>query len=235
MKDSTKIVIAGIGILGAAGVAAYAVSQLTGPVGGSCSTPGTPCYAALQPYQAEFQNCANTYAQDLKAFNAEDAKNGTGFTAGQLSELNYLTGCMNAASANIAKVAHQYAPTNAIAILSGAVGAAVLAAGIGVGAGVFVKALRTRPINGGSAADALNNAVTRLDVQDGTITAEQASDLSSQLASQNSVDISDVSDYLNGLVEADIIDAETADALFSTLSDAMTADTDATVEELGAL
>lgn len=235
MKDSTKIVIAGIGILGAAGVAAYAVSQLTGPVGGSCSTPGTPCNTAISPYYQEFLKCSNLYFSDLKAFNAEDAKNGTGFTAGQLSELGYLKSCMDTAAANMAKVAHQYAPANALGILSTFIGEAVVVGAGLVGFSYILKAIKTPANSGSSAADIANNVVIRGSIDDGTITPEQASALSDDISSMTEEDISSFEDFTSLLLDEGIITEETASALVSVAETAMEADEATTVEDLGAL
>ena len=232
MKDSTKIVIAAIGIAGAVGVAVYAIETLTGPVGGSCNDPSTPCGAATAPYKQEFLKCSKLYWTYLDSFLKEDAAANTGLTAAQLSELGYLKTCMDTAAANIAKTAHQYAPADAIGILASSVGDAVIIGAALVGFSYILKVIRTTPISGASNANIADNVVMRGNVDNGVITPEQASALSDQLSSLTEENIASFEDFTSLLVESEVITEETASALVAAAETAMDADEAETAAEL---
>ena len=233
MKDTSKIVVAAVGIAAAAGVAVYAITQVTGPVGGSCSQAGTPCNTAISPYEQEFLKCSNLYFADLNEFIAEDAVNGTGLTVAQKDDLAYLKTCMDTAAANIAKTAHQYAPTQTMPLLVSFIGGAVLIGAAAVGVSSIIKTLRTTPNSGASAANMANNSVMQGNVDNGIITPEQASSLTDDLTTMTTEDLSSFEDFTSLLVDADIITEETASALVTAAEAAMAEDeavTDAALE-----
>ena len=143
----------------------------------SCTTPGSACYIATAPYQQAFQNCASTYATELKSYLAQNDAAGTGLTASQLSTLNYLTACMNSNAAQIAKTAAATNPAlisemgsvlESIAVPIAA--AAAVAAGIVYGIPAIIRAVRS----GSGVASALNAAVTDNGVASGEISTASA-------------------------------------------------------------
>jgi len=226
----------GVGIAGY--LAYYAISSLInpGPSGGSCTTPGSPCYEALQPYQEQFNECATQYNQYLQQYLKEDSQNGTGLTTGQLNNLNYLTQCMNTAAGNIGSVAKQYEPLEVPSILATAVGIAIVIAGVAIGARiVFPKIYSTlknnKPITGSDFANGSMQTQIRMAVDDGTITPEQAADLSQQLPNISQNDISTNTDTLNQMAADEVLTQEEADALATEDADNIEADTEDTIDD----
>jgi len=229
----------GVGIAGYLGyIAICNVTGSCGPVGGSCTTPGTPCYTAIQPYQQQLNICASNYGQYLAQYLQEDSAQNPpiALTSGQLANLAYLTNCMNNASANIGKVAKQYEPENVTDILATYVGIAVVTAvGIYFGGKTAVniyKSLKNNtPITGSGAANAETQVGIRASVDDGTITPEQAADLSQQLPNISQNDISTNTDTLNQMAADDVLTQDEADALATEDADNIEADTEDTIDD----
>jgi hypothetical protein len=226
----------GVGIAGY--LAYYAINSLVnpGPPGGSCTTPGSPCYTALQPYQEQFNECATQYNQYLQQYLQQDSANGTGLTAGQQDNLNYLTQCMNTAAGNIGKVAKQYEPENVVDILATAVGIAIVIAGAAIGARIaFPKRYSTlknnKPITGSDFANGSMQTQLRMGVDDGTITPDQAANLKQQLPSFSQNDISTNTDTLNQMVADDVLTQDEADTLATEDEANIDADTTDTIDD----
>ncbi len=198
------IIAGGIGVAGY--LAYYAIGQLTGPTGGSCTTPGTPCYEALQPYQQQFNTCSQQYATYLNQYLKEDSANGTGFTSAQLSQLNYLENCMNTAAGNIANTAKQYEPANVLDIVATFVGAGIFAALSLYGAGKFFSALKNnKPVTGSGAGNAMKQAMIRNSVENGEVSTDEAAGLESQLSDLTQQDVQGNDTMLNNYVTDEVI------------------------------
>ena len=226
----------GVGIAGY--LAYYVISSLThpGPIGGSCTTPGTPCYEAMQPYQQQFNECALQYNQYLQQYLKEDSQNGTGLTTGQLDNLSYLTQCMNTAAVNMGQVAKQYEPTNPWEIVANAVYIAVGVVSVGIVGGSLFKTIYTtlknnKPITGSGFANASKQTQIRMAVDDGTITPDQAAGLSQQLPEVSQSDISGNTQTLNEMAADDVMTQDEADALASEDADNIEADTEDTIDD----
>ncbi|MEM3862242.1 MAG: hypothetical protein QW203_07165 [Thermoplasmatales archaeon] len=231
-----------VGGVGAAGyLTYYLIQQLTGTQGGSCTTPGTPCYTAINPYAQTYQTCANEYAQNLSNYLAEDNKNGTGFTTAQLSNLNYLANCMNTASSNIANEAKKYAPQNPLVIVAYFAGIAIVTAtSLYFGAkGVSIlrktKSFSAGINNGFQAQQAMNDAAIQTSVADGDISADEASGINDQYSSMTQENINYSSQQIQQYAADDIITQEEADAVDSEVSTAMEDDAAETEDELEGL
>jgi len=226
----------GVGIAGY--LAYYTINSLVNPgaTGGSCTTPGTPCYNALQPYQEQFNECATQYNQYLQQYLKEDSANGTGLTTGQQDNLNYLTQCMNTAAGNIGKVAKQYEPLEVPSILATAGAIAIVIVGAAIGYKIaFPKTYATlknnKPITGSDFANGSMQTQLRMGVDDGTITPDQAADLSQQLPNISQNDISTNTDTLNQMVADDVLTQDEADTLATEDADNIDADTEDTIDD----
>jgi len=224
----------GVGIAGY--LAYYTINQLTGPSGGSCTTPGSPCYNALQPYQQAFQICANEYAKNLQQYINEDNANGTGFTSAQLNVLNQLEACMNQNASQISKIAKQYEPENpldvAVTIIAAAVGAAIVLYISGRTAIYIYKSLNNnKPVSGSGAANAMKQTAIRSNYEDGNISPDQAAALKDQLPETTQDDIQANDDYLAGLQEDDVITQEEENILSDEDETNMEMDTEDTIDD----
>jgi hypothetical protein len=224
----------GVGIAGY--LAYYTINQLTGPSGGSCTTPGSPCYNALQPYQEQFNECATQYNQYLQQYLQQDSANGTGLTTGQQDNLNYLTQCMNTAAGNIGKVAKQYEPENVVDILATDIGIAIIIVGASIGAGYLFKKIyptlkNNKPITGSDFANGSMQTQLRMGVDDGTITPDQAANLKQQLPNISQNDISTNTDTLNQMVADDVLTQDEADTLATEDEANIDADTTDTIDD----
>ena len=210
-------VIVGVAAVGGAIVLGYYLIESLanpGPVGGSCTQPGTNCYEAAAPYLSNFTICAQQYATYLQQYIQEDNAAGTGFTAAQLSVLSNLESCMNTEAGYLAGVAKQYAPTSGLTILANWVGIAVAAVGAGLGIAAIVKVLRTVPKTGSATANVLKNATVENAVDTGAITSDSAASFQSDVSSYTTTDETDNATQINNYASQGLItDAEAADAI----------------------
>ena len=202
------IIAGGIGLAGY--LVYYSIGQLTGPPGGSCTTPGTPCYEALYPYQQQFNTCAKQYATYLNQYLKEDSANGTGLTQAQIENLNYLQSCMDTAAKNMSNVAKQYEPASVVDILVTYIGLGIVAAlsliGGFYGAGKFFSALRNnKPVTGSGAGNAMKQAMIRYAVDNGEISPDEAAGLESQLPDLTQNDIQSNNEVLDYYASIDAI------------------------------
>jgi len=216
MSGGEKALIAGIGVAGAIGAAYYLLKPYTG-TGGSCTTTGSACNTAIQPYQTQFNQCWNAYMGLLNTFTTENIKAGvTGLSAAQQADLAPYMNCASTASKNIANVAHQYGQ-NPIIILTYFAGAAFLSSCLiyfGAKGAIYYKKYFAgigSPQAGSSAAtdasidDAVNTGV--LNPDDATIAEANATNIADGAET-------DTADYYNSLADEDIItDAEAEDAI----------------------
>ena len=230
-------IIAG-GIAGGGYLTYYFVSQLTGPSGGSCVAVGTPCNTAIQPYQATYQACANQYSQNLDQYLKEDSANGTGLTTAQLSNLNYLSNCMNKAANNIANTAKAYVPQNPLTIVSYFAGIAIVTAvGLYFGAKA-VSILRASKNfgsginNGFQAQQAMNDAGVQTDIENGTISTDEASGLNNQYGTITQDNINYSNQQIQGYLQDEIITSEEASTITEETTTAMEDDAAVTEDDL---
>ncbi len=218
----------GLIIAGAIGGGLYIVYYIaqnfvSGITGSNCNQQGSACYNALQPYINTYQTCAQQYAYYLNKYLEEDAANGTGFTSAQLSQLNYLTNCMNNASENIANTAKNYNndPITVIQNIGMEVGGII---GGAYGLSLIIKALKTPPSNGSTFSSIIRNALLRQKVANGEITIDQASGLVKQSDELKSTDISTNDTFYNDLADEDIITADEADTIRTETDEDMAVD-----------
>ncbi len=227
-------------VVGALGIGGYFVYKIANPSvpGGSCSTVGSPCYTAVQPYQEQFQSCLNSYTQ----LNTQIAQSGQAPTAAQIATLANYTQCMNDAAASIASVAKGYEPqSNITQIISGIVEVAFAAAVLRYGLpalGTFIANLRasggirTALQDGSSVSSVITNGTTQLarslNLLDNTeIDAWEAA---VNAISDNSV--TDVEALYATLAEEDVISQAVASAEIAALTSSIDADASATIEAL---
>ena len=98
VSKRTEDILTVVGVLGALGIGGYAVyklvtsitSPITNPASTGCTTPGTPCYSAIQPELNALQGCTNEYMSLLNTYLEEDNKAGTSITQAQQANLNYI-------------------------------------------------------------------------------------------------------------------------------------------------
>jgi hypothetical protein len=229
------IIAGGIGIAGYIGY--YAVSQLTGPSGGSCTEQGSPCSTAVQPYQQAFNICANEYAQNLQQYINEDNTNGTGFTSAQLDVLNQLTSCMNNNASQIGKIAKQYEPANPVDVLATYIGAAIAAAivlylGGKTAVSIYLSLKNNKPISGSAAANAMKQVGVRYNYENGDISADQAAALEKDFPDITQSDIQGNDAFLTGLQEDSVITEEQDTVLSTEDGQYMEEDTTDTIDDL---
>lgn len=238
MNDTDKKLILGVTAIGVTGGALYFLgSQLikssTGAVGGSCSQNGSPCNTATTPYKQQFQLCANKYALMMSAIIKANKATGSGITTAQQNILNQLTTCMNYNASQIAKVAHQYEPSNALNILFSEIGSGIMIAVALVGAGVFVSTvLKTRAYTGTMASKTMQDAVVNQEVTNGNITGTMAQNISGDISAQQSDIIAENSAITETMVTDDIITGEIASELDIAATDAIIAIDAETIDEL---
>ncbi len=205
-NHSTLIKLAGIGagatVIG--GLGYYFIKQTTSTVGGSCSTSGTPCNAALAPYQKQWSACFNAW----QTVNNAVLKQGYQTTE-QTTLLAQYKSCMDYNAKQIAAVAKKYEPTNAIGAFIAAMqpiafdGVAIVSGA--VAASILIKALaRTQMrglLSGTATRQAAQQATLEADVQENTITPEEAANATDVLNG----DIADI-DVLQADVSSEIED-----------------------------
>ncbi|MHB8552782.1 MAG: hypothetical protein ACYDAO_04260 [Thermoplasmataceae archaeon] len=220
-----KLILGGSAIAVAGGLGYYFIKQSTGAVGGSCSSSGSPCNSAISPYQTQFQDCANKYALVMTSIINANKASGSGITPAQQAILDQLTTCMNYNASQIAKVAHQYEPTNALTILVTSIGTAVVIAAALVGAGAFVSSvLKARAYTGSVASRNLQNAVIRQNVADVNMTPAMAGNVSADISATQSEIIATNVDTIDTMVADEVITEEVGVELADAIETAIAAD-----------
>ena len=229
------------GVAGGGYLVYYLMTQLTGATGGSCTATGTPCNAAIQPYQETYQTCANQYSQYLDQYLKEDSANGTGLTTAQLDQLNYLSNCMNQASNSIANAARQFAPQNPMVIVAYFAGIAVVTAvGLIFGPRAVNTLKQSKNFNSGlnngfQAQQAINDTGIQTRIEDGTISPDEASGLKSQYGTMTQDDINYSNQQIQGYVQDEIITADEGSTITEETTTAMEDDSTVTEDELSGL
>ena len=228
--------------LGGVGIVAYFVYSLAnpGPKGGSCTTPGTPCYEALQPYIQEFNTCFSQYAQLLNTI----VNSGNAPTDAQTTLLKQLRSCMDDAASNIAKTAYQYVPDSWSNIVEEVVMGAVLVVMVGLGLSAvlnYLKArmangqLATKPSNGAGIAALVFDAFTEYGAENGLLTSTQIAAWETSVGDLSTDDISGVGTFYNSLLSAGVISAAAASAAINAETASIATDASSTIAALSAL
>ena len=237
VSKTTENILAVVGVLGALGIGGYAVyrlvSSITTP---GCTTPGTACYSAIQPYLNVLQGCMNEYESTLNTYLEEDNKAGTSLTQAQQTNLNYImNSCVIPASKDVSLAVQPYnwqsnMLTVAKYVVTGAVVYAVIRASPQIVSGIL-NALRTAPRTGAEMGSAAVN--TTLRVQAPNLEPSTLSDWANRGVYNLTSDFQalDQTSY-SLLVEEGVIDEATADSLYSTAVDAMEADAEDTAAYL---
>ncbi len=231
-----KVLLIGGGIGGVIYLGYYFIKQYSGPLGGSCATPGTPCYTAVQPYYQAWQICATQYSTYLSQYLQEDSANNTGLTQTQLTNLNYLTNCMNNNANGMANQAHKYAPSDVMGVLASYIGTGI-EIGIAVVTGAWaakqiLSGIRTIPRTGYSSSQVINDSILRFYAQNSKITPSTASAISNQYDDIVKTNISGDGTQLRMYYENDYIDYNTYLDTYNTDSTDMTSDANTTLEDL---
>ena len=246
VSKSTEDILAVIGVLGALGIGGYAVyklvtsitSPITNPASTGCTTPGTPCYSAIQPELNALQGCTNEYMSLLNTYIEEDNKAGTSLTQAQQANLNYImNSCIIPQEEQLSK---NLQPYNWQANMTTIAKYVVITAGIlvfvkispGVIRGI-INALRTSQVmrtgpEMGSATTNLALRVSAPELDSSTLTAWADTGVYNWTSNLEALDAGSY----QALVEQGIIDADTADTLYATATTAMEADAEDTASYL---
>ena len=192
--------------------------------------------SSVSLYQQQFEQCAAQYAQAYNTFIKESPM---GLTQSELQTLANLQQCMNNAAAGIANVAKSL-NQNPLNVVAQYVGEAILTVAAAYGISQIVKSLRTYQQgglnNGGSAANVLENALIRYNLEKGLITQYQAASASTLLKTTTyDLNIPAINIFSNTLVEAEILTIAAASALAATVVSLVLADTEATIGLLSLL
>jgi hypothetical protein len=229
VSKGTQDALAVVGVVGALGIGGYAVyrlvSSLTNP---GCTTPGTACYSAIQPYLNVLQGCMNEYESTLNTYLQEDNQAGTSLTQAQQANLNYImNSCVIPASKDVSLAVQPYnwqanMVTVAKYVVIGAVVYAVIRASPQIVSGIL-NALRTAPRTGPEMGSAAVNATLRVqapNLEPSTLTDWANTGVYNLTSDFQALD----STSYSLLVEQGVIDAATADSLLSEATTAMEAD-----------
>jgi hypothetical protein len=240
--DYVNIAKAGA-IVGAVALGGYFVYKIINPgaVGGSCTTPGTPCYEATSGYQSQLQVCMNEFTQ----LNTTIATQVTAPTAGQAAAMNNLTTCMKNAAAGIASASAAFIPPDQVNEL--VEGAILVAATIAIskyglpGLAGFINTLRsggqitTELEDSGSFSSIVANATAWLAQQDDLISSADADAWTSLINNVTDNAVQETTDFYQGLADSGYIAQEIADQTISDLTDSITSDAQTLIDALGGL
>jgi len=238
VSKGTQDALAVVGVVGALGIGGYAVyrlvSSLTSP---GCTTPGTACYSAIQPYLQELTACQTEWTNTLNTYLQEDNAAGTSLTSAQQANLNYIMNtCVNPAAKGASTAVLPYNwQSNMVTIATDVVIAAGVLVFFKISPGVIrgiVNSLRTTSVmrtgpEMGSATTNLALRVSAPELDSSTLTAWQTGVTNWT----SNLETLDVSSYQT-LVEQGIITADTANTLYATATDAMEADAEDTAAYL---
>jgi hypothetical protein len=228
----------GVAAVGVGGYIIYKVAQNlgSGPAGGSCSTPGTPCYEALQPYQQQWSYCFTEYQNYMNEFIQEDLKNNVTFpTPEQQSILSSYQNCMTSNEEAMTKTAKQFISANVIAniayIITG-VGTALLVARVSPS---IVKAWKNLSLNnwtGSSTASRLTGANIWGMADDGQIPATNVDLVKSSYISEQNTFRTQITYDLDAYYADQLITDDELNSLIETASTELTDDTDTIIARL---
>ena len=228
----------GVAVVGIGGYIIYKVVQNLGSgiLGGSCATPGTPCYEALQPYEQQWSYCFTQYQNYTNEFIQQDLKNKVTFpTPEQQSILNQFQNCMTSTENGMGKTAQQFVSANVIAniayIITG-IGTALLVARVSPS---IVKAWKNLSLNnwtGSSSALRDINANTLGMVYDGQIQPEDVGLVKSSVTSNADAFKEQIDTDLNTYYVNDLITEDELNWLTGQVSIQITDDTELILDHL---
>ena len=237
VSKRTEDILTVVGVLGALGIGGYAVYRLVSSVTTpGCTTPGTACYSAIQPYLNALQGCMNEYESTLNTYLEEDNKAGTSLTAQQQANLNYImNSCVIPQETQLGKALQPYnwqanMVTVAKYVVVGAVVYAVIRASPQIVRGIL-NALRTAPRTGAEMGSAAVNTTLRVqapNLEPSTLTDWAYRGVYNMTSDFQALDQTSYS----LLVEEGVIDEATADSLLSEATTAMEADAEDTAAYL---
>src|SRR3989344_391673 len=193
-----------------------------GPVGGSCTEQGTPCNAAIAPYQQQLNICAQRYAQYMDSFIQENAAANHGFTQAQLEVLDQLDRCIDENAEKISEIAKQYTPADIGGVIAYAGAGAVLVATSAVGAAAYRK-ITGKAITSGI-SEFIKNAISRKHVIQKTITPAYASKVQSDLGTMFTKNVSRTRTFWNRLAQRRLLTQQIAQRFAAEEEAAMEAD-----------
>jgi len=239
VSKRTEDILTVVGVLGALGIGGYAVyrlvSSLTTP---GCTTPGTACYSATQPYVNALQACMNEWTSTLNAYLQEDNQAGTSLTQAQQANLNYImNSCVIPQEKQLGKALQPYNwQSNMVTIATEVVIAAGVLVFVRIAPSVIrgiVNSLRTTPTmrTGPEMGSATTNLALRIsapELDSSTLTAWADTGVYNWTSNLEALDASSY----QALVEQGIITADTADTLYTTATTAMEADAEDTATYL---
>jgi len=237
VSKSTEDALAAVAVVGALGIGGYVayrlVSSLTNP---GCTTPGTPCYSAIQPYVNALQACMNEYESTLNTYLEEDNKAGTSLTQAQQANLNYImNSCVIPQETRLGNALQPYNWLSSMVtigeyVVIGAVVYAVIRASPQIVKGIL-DALRTTPRTGPEMGSAAMNTTLRVEAPNlGSDTLTSWADTGVYNMTSDFQTLNQTNYSL--LVEDDVIDQATADSLLSDANAAMEADAEETASDL---
>jgi len=235
VSKRTEDILTAVGVVGALGIGGYAVyrlvSSLTTP---GCTTPGTACYSAVQPYVNALQGCMNEWTNTLNTYLEEDNAAGTSLTQAQQANLNYImNSCVTPQEQQLAKALQPYNwQANMVTIAKYVVITAGVLVFVKISPSVIqgiINALRTTSVmrtgpEMGSATTNLALRVSAPELDSSTLSAWADTGVYNWTSNLEALDASSY----QTLVEQGIITADTADTLYSTATDAMEADAEDT-------
>lgn len=231
-KDLVKFGI-GAGIVGSLAFLGYeAIVSITGPPGGSCATPGSPCYECMAPYESQLKNLTTQFNAYYAGIITQDSAANSGITANQQNIIDNFQTQINAQILGIQKCAKQYTPSTWQDVAGGIVTAIVIIA-VGIAIAKIIQSLRSyrKPPSdrngggGGWISNMLLNANLQKAVDNKKITPENASALSSSANSLTSQQQSEIQVFTSSMVSASLITAEEAAAIAAAMAAVITVDT----------
>ena len=239
VSKTTENILAVVGVLGALGIGGYAVYRLVSSVTTpGCTTPGTACYSAIQPYLNALQGCMNEYESTLNAYLEEDNKAGTSLTQAQQANLNYImNSCVIPQEQQLSKALQPYNwQANMVTVAKYVVITAGVLIFVKISPSVIrgiVNSLRTSSVmrtgpEMGSAATNLSLRVQAPNLEPSTLTDWAYRGVYNMTSDFQALDQTNYS----LLVEEGVIDEATADSLLSEATTAMEADAEDTAAYL---
>jgi hypothetical protein len=236
LKGNEKAIATILGVGGAVIVGGIAVYEFfnPGPSGGSCTQPGTPCYAAVQPCVQAFNAAASQYSFYYDQFLKTDTAAGTGITGAQQSVLATLQASMDHWANCIATNAKPYTPPSIQGVLASYIGEGILVAAtigtLGYAASKIIPTLRAAqaPTTGSIGANAIENAYTQAAVETGEMTPSAVPGFQVTVTTSAQDDIVADTSAIQAYVADALIDPTIADTIIADDTVAINADTSIT-------
>ena len=211
-----------------------------GAKGGSCDTPGTPCYEALAGCTAEGQTYATQYATQLQAFITADGGAGNALTSSQLAVLADIQTAWTNSAAACAKIAYGFAPTSGEDVLANLIGTGaeigIAAIGLAGAASLFAK-FATSNASVAGVVSKMQGAIIEALASAGQISRSAAAAISDSIPSILSTNTAAEQTELTAYVNLGLISEAIADGIAEDDAAAMAADAEAVesaLEDIGA-